>query len=128
MAKKDEFVTVFGVRLPKWKDCSKCGKKLACKMGTYGYEPLCSVCLGKKLRDERKAQKTLNGIVGAMKGYKDITAIGIDRRTGQQVGISEDGKRIPLDKTRYDLHNDPHGWKVTGKKVRPFDSKGNPND
>lgn len=128
MSKKNEFVIVFGAKVPKWKDC-RCGRKNACKMGMYGYAPLCPVCLGKKLKEEAKLDKgkLINGVVGAMRGYQDIKAIGIDKVTGKQVGVNDKGEHVPMDKTRYDLRNDPHGWKVTGKKVRPFDSKGRPN-
>lgn len=58
--------------------------------------------------------------------HKDVVAFGHDAK-GREVAIDKKGKRIDPSQTRYDLKKDPHGWKASGKKVKPLDRKGRPN-
>lgn len=55
--------------------------------------------------------------------YKEVTAFGYDKKTGQEVAIDKKGKRVDPSQTRYDLEKDPYGWKATGKKVKAPKSK-----
>ena len=108
--------------------CPECGAKLACefKERLYGYQRRCNKCQNKKSKVDRERE----GKQGPKRGpafvgrYKDVVAFGTDRKTGREVGISTDGKRVDPSRTRYDLRGDPRGWKVTGKKVRDTDRQG----
>ena len=134
MIKKNQFVLIFGVKVARWRDCPKCRSKLTCEMGTYGYAARCRKCQLKKDKKERekmikkyKGKTAMNSSFTIGSGRKEIKAIGIDRATGRQVGITEKGERIPIENPGYNTRTDPHGWKFAGKKVRPFDSKLNTN-
>lgn len=124
MKKKDQTVRIFGALFPKWVDCVTCGSKLSCEIGTYGYPKRCPKCQKKYEKTHPSAHRS-TFFVGS--GKKDVTAIGVDKITGRQYGITASGKRVPIEQTRYNTTTDPHGWRATGKKIRPFDSKGNPN-
>lgn len=39
-----ETITIFGVKLPKYKDCPRCGKKDGCVFDRCGYRPVCWDC------------------------------------------------------------------------------------
>ena len=127
MKKKDQYVLVFGSKIPRWRDCPECKSKLTCEMGRYGYATRCKKCQWKKDKADRAKNPKVKYSFVIGKGYKEVTAIGIDKATGRQVGVTEKGEHVPIENTRYNTKTDPHGWKVAGKKIRPFDSKGNPN-
>lgn len=125
--KSKQYVTVFGVKLPRYRDCPQCGSKLSCEYRGYAYRSKCLKC--QLVEDEEYMKTRPEGLgFGISHGMQEAVAIGVDKLTGQQVAINEKGQRVPVEKTRYDLKNDPHGWRATGKKVRETDSKGNPND
>lgn len=125
--KKNQFVIVFNSKIPRWRDCPECHSKLTCEMGTYSYAPRCRKCRDKKLKEERIETPKTKPSLFVGRGFKDITAIGIDKTTGRQVGVTSKGEHIPIELTRYNTRTDAHGWRAIGKKVREFDSKGRPN-
>lgn len=125
--KKTEVVTIMGVKIPRWRDCPECRAPLSCEFRRYAYQAKCLKC--QTVEDEEYFKNHPNTIqFGISNGLQDAVAIGVDKITGRQVAINEKGQRVPVEKTRYDLKNDPHGWRATGKKVREKDSKGNPNN
>lgn len=55
--------------------------------------------------------------------YTEVTAFGVDKKTGRFVGLGKHGKFIDPRETRYAKYpDDPHGWRATGKKVRTYKS------
>src|SRR3990172_5033441 len=54
------------------------------------------------------------------KKFKDLVAQGYDKKTGQPFWLDKKGKRVRHDDSsiRYNVINDPRGWKSTGKKVK----------
>ncbi len=117
MAKKDETVLLFGIKLEKWKDCPICGKKLACEFSTmwHGYAPRCPKCLDKKSRLDQKNNPPKPTSFG-FSHFKEVTGFGYEKKTGRYVGITAQGKHIDPSDTRYDVRKDPHGWKAVGKQ------------
>ena len=120
--KKDQTVRVFGIEFPRWKDCPKCKSKLSCEFGLYTWRDKCIKC---QLKEDKVFFKDYKPGF-SIKKHRDAVAF-FDTPRGT---MASDGKGHLFDpkETIYDLKNDPHGWKATGKKVRPFDQKGRPND
>src|SRR3989304_1603156 len=54
------------------------------------------------------------------KKFKDLVAQGYDKKTGQPFWLDKKGKRVRHDDSsiRYNVINDPRGWRVTGTKVK----------
>lgn len=130
MKKKDETVIIFSQSIPKWKDCPDCKRKLVCEFSPlfYGYRPRCLKCQEKRDTKDEKEREKRGGSRVFMIGKQDAVAFGVDKKTGRPVAISAKGKIIDASETRYDLKNDPRGWKATGKKVRSKDNKGRENN
>lgn len=126
----NETVKVFGADIPKYRACPECGKPFSCEFNYdlyKGYSPRCDDCQDiylKKMKEARKNVAYFN--IGS--GMVDITAIGFDKKTGQEVGITKNGGRVPLEKTQYNKKNDPRGWKAIGKKYREKDEFGLKNN
>ena len=55
--------------------------------------------------------KTRNKI----KHYREATAFGYDKETGQPIALDKRGRRFDPSETRYNLEKDPHGWGATDK-------------
>lgn len=119
----------WGTDIPTWKDCPECGSKLSCKFGSYAHAPRCNKCQRKKDELESKNRPKDNGFNFFVNTHREVTAFGYDTHTGQPVWLDKKGKKVRADDPgiRYNLKNDKHGWKATGKKVAPFDDRGRPN-
>ena len=119
--RKKATIRIFGVEMPEYKDCEKCKSELTCQYlpERYGYMSKCSACI---LKEDKEYEK----INGKRKGHllidpkKEVTAVGYDKLTGEKIAITAKGERVSLDKTYYNLKNDPHGWRGTGKKVKGY--------
>ena len=75
----------------------------------------CEDCMSSfkyKRWEKRYSKKKSVGI----KTYMDAVAFGYDKATGRPLAIDGKGRTFDADQTRYDLRNDRHGWKATGKK------------
>lgn len=109
--------TLFGDRFPMYKDCPECGADKSCKFDGYTYLPRCPEC--QEAVDKERAKNVSRSGGFYHKKYADVTALGIDTDTGQPMWLDKKGKRIRHDdsRIRYDMINDPRGWKATGKKV-----------
>jgi hypothetical protein len=119
--KKQEYIKFLGVSIPKWSDCKICGKKNSCEFIPslyYGYAPRCSKCQDKFNKEMDKKHSIF------IRKYKEFTAFGYDRKTGQPFWLDKKGNRVRHDdkSVRYDLNQDPHGWRKIGKKVKEYES------
>jgi DNA-directed RNA polymerase subunit RPC12/RpoP len=102
--------------------CSSCKKNF--KIEYTGWKPstICIYCGGKAWYPDMETDTSSVNV----KKYRDIQALVIDKKTGQPLWIDTKGRRLSYDSSdvRYDLRNDPHGWKATGHKVRQTDKYG----
>ena len=108
----------WGHNLPKWKDCPECGSKLSCEFYEYSYKNRCSKCQAKKDKLEVSTEKESSESF-SVRRFKDVTALVVDKKTGQPFWLDQKGKKLRHDSSdvRYDLVHDRFGWKKTGKKV-----------
>ena len=88
---------------------------------------MCPIC-GRTVRNFTINKDTVPTIL-SVQMHKEVVAFGHDTHTGQPMWLDKKGNKVRADDPaiRYDLKNDKHGWKVTGKKVAPFDDRGRPN-
>ena len=117
-ARKGETFYFWGHNLPRWKDCPECGSKLSCEFHEVAYQNRCSKCQAKKDESEFKIEEKDTRHVFIRK-FKDVTALVVDKKTGQPFWLDKKGHKIRHDSSvvRYDLIHDRFGWKATGKKV-----------
>lgn len=111
--REQEIITIYGQKIPRWKDCPECKSKLSCKFQFYGYEVRCLDCQMKKNKKEERKNKR---ITSYHKGYKEPE--GFLNTSRGLMGFNAKGEIFDPKETRYDLQKDPHGWEATGKKVR----------
>lgn len=119
---EDQFVTIFGKKLPLYIDCKACGSVKSCRFITYGYAEKCIACKTKDRKNDTRI--TFGGLLGKT----NITAFGIDKATGKEVALNENGDKVDVKETKYDLKGDPRGWKATGQKYRETDKYGRKNN
>jgi hypothetical protein len=107
--------------------CPDCGKRHKSEYdeSTWFNQTKCPKCYKIYLIDKKGQLEKI--ISSSTRHYKDLTALVIDKKTGQPFWLDKKGKKVRHDSSdvRYDLRNDPHGWKATGKKVRETDKYGN---
>jgi len=105
--------------------CLYCKHKFSVEYRGWYPTRTCLACRNTAMYEDMVGVNTSNTSI-----KPDMAAFGYDKRTGQPIWIDTHGKRHAHDssKVRYDLKNDPRGWKATGKKVRPFDEKGRLNN
>src|SRR3990172_8633358 len=101
---------------------------LRCKKGRTDIFSLpCDKCLNSKKYKEEIAEFNKNWKGSFVQMHREVTALLIDKKTGQPVWVDKKGKKIPYgdSSVRYDLQTDPRGWRATGQKVRESDKYGN---
>lgn len=103
-------------------NCPGCGKKFRYPPALQAKCPKCGRVF--PINKSGQYMPVWTGVSGLK---ENVTGFGYDA-TGRLVGINEKGKRVDPRDTRYDVHNDPRGWKTAGKKVREKDKHGNPNN
>jgi len=111
--KKSEFVTY---------KCSSCGYSFKIKYNGWYPTTKCKKC------NKTAKYVDLEGGGTFVRRYKDVTALVLDKKTGEPLWLDKKGNKLKYDspEVRYDLQNDPYGWRKTGRKVRPTDKYGRP--
>ncbi|MCG3204039.1 MAG: hypothetical protein KCHDKBKB_00742 [Elusimicrobia bacterium] len=75
----------------------------------------CDDCLASpEYKQKLKEESDKLGGVGGFQQYREATALGHDKITGQPYAIDEKGNRFDPKETRYNTKTDPHGWKGAG--------------
>lgn len=94
--------------------CINCGTESVCPIKSTA----CEDCL----HDEEYKEKTkeIKEVTIRTKGYKEAVGFGHDPKTGKPLAIDRNGRKFnPKDSVyaKTGFEKDPHGWRVTGKKV-----------
>lgn len=55
--KAKQTVTVLGIKLPRWQDCTRCGAKLSCPFSKFAYNQPCDNCKNTPEYEEEQAKK-----------------------------------------------------------------------
>lgn len=97
-----------------WFSCPRCKKNNVSKI--HGI--VCADCISDPKYEkevEEESRKLSHVKIKHYGKYKEVVAFGHDKKTGQPIAIDRTGKRVDPGRTRYNLNQDPHGWKATGK-------------
>lgn len=107
------------IREASYYDCVRCHASKVCK----NRNTTCPDCL-----ESNEYQKTIkqDETIIAYKSFREPVAFLTHQESGKQVAIDKNGHKFDPSETRYNLKDDPHGWRATGKRVAKYDINGNP--
>lgn len=103
MDKSTQIVSVFGVSLPAFQDCQRCGTELACRfIDKLGYVQPCNTCQGseeyqKEMQQKEKEKEKLNHIRDSVKGQVPVA---VHEYKGQYLYTNHKGDIIKEEKAR----------------------------
>ena len=108
-----EYVTILGTKMPRWEDCKKCGAKLACVMGKFGYEQPCPKCKDTpeyEAEQAKKNEESKNMKPGIGQAFKNQQIAGVFEFKGRNIYTNSKGDIIKDEKWR-PLGEGDKNWK-----------------
>lgn len=98
MDKKDQTIKLFGVDIPQWQDCNRCGAKLAVRFGSVTYEHPCSNCRNteewQKEQEGYKKERSMQDILDINKPTSVFTMTDKKGRPIRNLSVNHKGNVI----------------------------------